>query len=260
MLKEKDLANFLYQVFRLIHSLTKYTTLPCSLQIRSMVNYAFEIITKKEQSRRTSDRKKCTKTIIALSLMLSFVLLMTSDNGFVVYAKNNSTGLDSNSVPFLFFSSPSKSMAKMQSSALSKLSSQPTVQSSSSSQLAKQSSLQTSLSDPANDESPPLSSGQLSMPSSSEHQTSSELSPWFPSVPASACKGIFQFTIDGTAHLNDQHFKNANHNITLQLTSINGNSIAGKFWIDKKGYNDNGIDFNINNISNNCKYVIFNRQ
>jgi hypothetical protein len=186
---------------------------------------------------------------------------MTSNTGFVVvYAMNNSIGFDSNSVPFLFFSSPSKSMTKMQSSPLSKLNSQPTVQSSSSSQLAIQSSSQNSLADPSNTESSPLSTGQLSMPSSSMHQPPSELSPWFPSVPASACKGIFQFTIDGTARLNDQHFKNANHNITLQLTSVNGNSIAGKFWIDKKGYNDNGIDFNINNISNNCKYVIFNRQ
>jgi hypothetical protein len=148
----------------------------------------------------------------------------------------------------------------VQSSPLSKLDSQPIVQSSSSSQLAIQSSSQNSLADASNAESSALSSGQLSMPSSSNHQPSSELSPWFPSVPASACKGIFQFTIDGTAHLNDQHFKNANHNITLQLTSINGNSIAGKFWIDKKGYNENGIDFNINNTSNNCKYVIFNRQ
>jgi hypothetical protein len=202
---------------------------------------------------------------------------MTSNDGFFAYATNNSIGFD-NKIPFLFFSSPSESTTDMQSSPLSKVNSQPRVQSSSSSQLAIQSSPQTSLSDTSNAESPPLSSGQLSIPSSSGqlsipsssgqlsipsssgHQTSSELSPWFPSVPASACKGIFQFTIDGTAHLNYPHIKNANHNITLQLTSINGNSIAGKFWIDKKGYNDNGIDFNINNISNNCKYVIFNRQ
>jgi hypothetical protein len=225
-----------------------------------MANYAFESITKKEECRGSFDRKKCSRIIIALSLLLAIVLLMTSSDGFVVYAKNNSIGLDSNSVPFLFFSSPSKSTTKMQSSPLSKLNSQPTVQSSSPSQLAMQSSSQNPLADPSNAQSSPSSYGQLSMPSSSNHQPPSELSPWFPSVPASACKGIFQFTIDGTAHLNYQHFENANHNITLQLTSINGNSIAGKFWIDKKGYNDNGINFNINNIFNNCKYVIFNRQ
>jgi hypothetical protein len=225
-----------------------------------MVNYAFESITKKQESRRTFDRKKCSKIIIALSLLLAIVLLMISNDGFVVYGENNPIGFDNNNVPFLFFSSPSKSTTKMQSSPLSNLNSQPIIQSSSSSQLAIQSSSQNSLADLSTGESSSISSGQLSNPSSSNYQHPSELSPWFPSVPASACKGIFQFTIDGTAHLNDQHFKNANHNITLQLTSINGNSIAGKFWIDKKGYNDNGIDFNINNISNNCKYVIFNRQ
>ena len=225
-----------------------------------MVNYALENITKKEESRRAFDRKKYGKIItITFSLLLAFVLLMTSNDGFFVYATSNSIGFDNN-IPYLFFSSPSTSTTDMQSSPLSKLNSQPTVQSSSSSQLAIQSPPQNSLPDTSNAEPPSLSSGQLSMPSSSGHQTSSELSPWFPSVPASACKGIFQFTIDGTAHLNDQHFKNANHNITIQLTSINGNSIAGKFWIDKKGNNDTGIDFNINNISNNCKYVIFNRQ
>jgi hypothetical protein len=222
-----------------------------------MVNY-FENITKKEESRRTFDGKKYSKIIIiAFSLLLAFVLLMISNDVFFAYAKNNSIGFDNN-VPFLFFSSPSKPTTGIQSPP--QLNSQPTVQSSSLSQLAIHSPPQNSLSDTSNAELPLLSSGQLSMPSSSEHQTSSELSPWFPSVPASACKGIFQFTIDGTAHLNYPHIKNANHNITLQLTSINGNSIAGKFWIDKKGYNDNGIDFNINNISNNCKYVIFNRQ
>jgi hypothetical protein len=85
-----------------------------------------------------------------------------------------------------------------------------------------------------------------------------------PSVPASACNGIFELTIGltigGTAHLNEQYFKNANYNITLQITSTGGDSIAGKLWIEKKGHIDKGIDFNISNISNNCKHIIFDRQ
>jgi hypothetical protein len=39
----------------------------------------------------------------------------------------------------------------------------------------------------------------------------------------------------GTAHLNEQYFKNANYNITLQITSTSSDSIAGKLWIEKKG-------------------------
>jgi hypothetical protein len=106
----------------------------------------------------------------------------------------------------------------------------------------------------------PLSFSRSPAPSSLQQPSSFRLSPWFPSVPASAYNGIFEFTMGGTAHLNEQYFKNANYNITLQITSTSSDSIAGKLWIEKKGYIDKGIDFNISNISNNCKHIIFDRQ
>jgi hypothetical protein len=106
---------------------------------------------------------------------------------------------------------------------------------------------------------PSSSSYQQPLPPISQ-QLSKKLSPWFPSVPASLCQGIFQFTIDGTAYIKNQHLTNQKHNITLQITSTNQDSIAAKLWIDRNKYNDDGIDFNIKNIADDCKYLMFNNK
>jgi hypothetical protein len=152
------------------------------------------------------------------------------------YANNSSVGMKDNNVPFLFFSSRPKSATEQQSSSISTSNSQSILQSLSPSQSQStiQSSSQSSLTD-----SPYANRRRYRLVNYQRHhhfsKSSFRISPWFPSVPASACNGIFEFTIGGTAHLNDQYFKNANYNITLQITSTNGDSIAEKFWIEKKG-------------------------
>jgi hypothetical protein len=102
------------------------------------------------------------------------------------------------------------------------------------------------------------SSLMLPLPSSSSLSTSSskKSSPWFPSIPASSCQGIFQFTIDGTAYL--KKISQRLHNVTLQIESVNGDSVSAMLWIDKKdGSNDKGINFDLRNLENNCKHITY---
>jgi hypothetical protein len=84
------------------------------------------------------------------------------------------------------------------------------------------------------------------------------MSPWFPSIPASSCQGIFQFTIDGTAYL--RKINQRQHNVTLQIESTNGDSVSAKLWIDRKNNSkDNGVNFDIKNVENNCKQITYNK-
>ena len=101
--------------------------------------------------------------------------------------------------------------------------------------------------------SPSSSPSSSSLPSSIPSKKSS---PWFPSIPASSCQGIFQFTIDGTAYL--KKINPSQHNVTLQIESTNENSVSAKLWIDRKGNSDaRPINFDIKNVENNCKNTLY---
>jgi hypothetical protein len=56
-----------------------------------------------------------------------------------------------------------------------------------------------------------------------------------PDIKFAPFTNLWKVQLGGTAHLNEQYFKNANYNITLQITSTSSDSIAGKLWIEKKG-------------------------
>jgi hypothetical protein len=102
-------------------------------------------------------------------------------------------------------------------------------------------------------QSSPSSSPSLSLPSS---PSSKKSSPWFPSIPAYSCQGIFQFTIDGTAYL--KKINSSQYNITLQIESTNRESISAKLWIDRKdNSNARPINFDIKNVENNCKNILY---
>jgi hypothetical protein len=102
--------------------------------------------------------------------------------------------------------------------------------------------------------SPSSSSPSLSsLPSS---PSSKKSSPWFPSIPAYSCQGIFQFTIDGTAYL--KKINPSQHNVTLQIESTNRDSVSAKLWIDRKdNSNARPINFDIKNVENNCKNILY---
>ena len=81
------------------------------------------------------------------------------------------------------------------------------------------------------------------------------VSPWFPSIPASDCEGIFEFTLEGTANLQAKDLKSGNHKITIKMTSDNPDLISGQLWLDKKSNNDKGSKFDIDRTFNNCRVV-----
>ena len=86
-------------------------------------------------------------------------------------------------------------------------------------------------------------------------QESKLVSPWFPSIPASDCEGIFEFTIEGTADLQSKNLKSGNHKITIKMASDSPGSINGQMWIDKKNTNDKGSKFDVDKTFNNCRVV-----
>lgn len=81
------------------------------------------------------------------------------------------------------------------------------------------------------------------------------VSPWFPSIPASDCEGIFEFTLEGTANLQAKNLKSGNHKFTIKMASDNTDSISGQLWIDKKTNNEKGTKFNVDKTFNNCRIV-----
>jgi hypothetical protein len=88
-----------------------------------------------------------------------------------------------------------------------------------------------------------------------EIEESKMVSPWFPSVPASDCEGIFEFTVEGTAELLAKNLKGGNHKITIKMISDGSDSINGQLWIDKKTNSDKGSKFDIDKTFNNCRVV-----
>src|SRR5918996_1312661 len=89
----------------------------------------------------------------------------------------------------------------------------------------------------------------------SEQQESKMVSSWFPSIPASDCEGIFEFTLEGTTNLQSKNLKAGNHKITIKMTSASPGSIDGQLWVDKKNNNDKGSKFDIDKTFNNCRVV-----
>ena len=86
-------------------------------------------------------------------------------------------------------------------------------------------------------------------------QGSKMVSPWFPSIPASDCEGIFEFTLEGTANLQAKNLKSGNHKITIKMTSDSPDFINGQLWLDKKSNSDKGSKFDIDKTFNNCRVV-----
>lgn len=86
-------------------------------------------------------------------------------------------------------------------------------------------------------------------------EESKMVSPWFPSVPASDCEGIFEFTMEGTAELLSKNLKSGNHKITIKMISDSPDSINAQLWIDKKTNGDKGSKFDIDKTFNNCRVV-----
>jgi hypothetical protein len=88
-----------------------------------------------------------------------------------------------------------------------------------------------------------------------ESEESKMVSPWFPSIPASDCEGIFEFTLEGTANLKAENLKTGNHKITIKMTSESPDLINGQLWVDKKSNNDKGSKFDVDKTFNNCRVV-----
>ena len=87
------------------------------------------------------------------------------------------------------------------------------------------------------------------------NEESKMVSPWFPSIPASDCEGIFEFTLEGTADLQAENLKTGNHKITIKMTSNSPDIINGQLWVDKKSNNDKGSKFDVDKTFNNCRVV-----
>jgi hypothetical protein len=116
---------------------------------------------------------------------------------------------------------------------------------------------------------------QSFIPQTSFAVPTGSLSPWFPSIPAIACGGTFSLSIVGdvsskNSNNGDHSSKNSNngdHNdkktIALQVkaaggTALDQNSISGQIFQGTKNIKDNnGHNFNIKSISNDCQVPTF---
>ncbi|MFL6409796.1 MAG: hypothetical protein ACJ71K_00950 [Nitrososphaeraceae archaeon] len=115
---------------------------------------------------------------------------------------------------------------------------------------------------------------QSALPPTSFAVPTGSLSPWFPSVPAIACGGTFTFTIVGDFNNKDNNNNNNKDNnnnnnsdgkrtIALQIqaaggTDLNQNSISGQIFKGKDNIKHNdGQDFTIRGVSNNCQVPMF---
>ena len=106
------------------------------------------------------------------------------------------------------------------------------------------------------------------------------LSPWFPSIPAIACGGTFTFSVVGSLDRDndngnddnngDNKNKNGNNNngdkdklYAIQIQSNGGStldtdSIEGKVFAGEKNIErNNGEDFDIKDVFNDCQVVTF---
>jgi hypothetical protein len=102
---------------------------------------------------------------------------------------------------------------------------------------------------------PPEIAKDSSLDLPAETEDPKMVSPWFPSIPASDCEGIFEFTLEGTANLQTKDVKSGNHKITIKMTADSADLINGQLWVDKKSKNDKGSKFDIDRTFNNCRVV-----
>lgn len=99
-----------------------------------------------------------------------------------------------------------------------------------------------------------------------------QISPWFPSVPAIACGGLFSLTITGKPHLNvNVHGGNDNKKdlLALQVTStpllgqdgqILTSKVDGTVAQGNKNIEHNRLhDFDVKNVFNNCRMLAFSK-
>ena len=106
----------------------------------------------------------------------------------------------------------------------------------------------------------------------------SQISPWFPSVPAIACGGLFSLTITGKPHLNVNIHGNSNSNkdllalsvtstpppVSTSLLGLNGliqsPKVDGTISQGKKNIEHNRLhDFDVKNVFNNCRMLAFSK-
>jgi hypothetical protein len=102
--------------------------------------------------------------------------------------------------------------------------------------------------------------------SSSADSTTSVLPP-SPSSRLPQCE-IFTFTVEGTTNLADagETIDDTNTDLTFEVNSIlnpydahirNDDIVSGKLWIDKDKNNEKELDFNVKEISNDCKVIAY---
>jgi hypothetical protein len=110
---------------------------------------------------------------------------------------------------------------------------------------------------------PPTSSF---LPSTSFAIPTGSLSPWFPSVPAISCGGTFSFTVIGqVSDHKGVDSGNGKQRIAIQINSAGGidlsqQSIKGKIFVGQDNIDTNqGNNFNIKNVFNNCQGLTFSR-
>lgn len=104
-------------------------------------------------------------------------------------------------------------------------------------------------------------------------------SPWFPSVPAIACGGLFSLTITGKPHLNVNVHGSSNSNkdllalsvtstpppVSISLLGLNGliqlpPKVDGTISQGKKNIEHNRLhDFDVKNVFNNCRMLAFSK-
>jgi hypothetical protein len=96
-----------------------------------------------------------------------------------------------------------------------------------------------------------------------------DLSPWFPSVPAQYCNGIFKLMIEGKLDLGKDNNLNSTgvHKFTFEIKSQNNpmsntvdrNSILGTLLINNTNpdVSGRGYNFDINKVYNSCKSAIY---
>jgi hypothetical protein len=112
-----------------------------------------------------------------------------------------------------------------------------------------------SLSSPTLDRSEIVKDSPRGSEDSVEREESKMISSWFPSIPASDCEGIFEFTVEGTTNLQAKNLVSGDHKITLKMTSSNRGMIDGQLWVDKKNNNDKGSEFDVERTFNNCRVI-----
>ena len=104
------------------------------------------------------------------------------------------------------------------------------------------------------------------LPSTSFAIPTGSLSPWFPSVPAISCGGTFSFTVIGqVSDHKGGDIGNGKQRIAIQINSAGGidlsqQSIKGKIFVGQDNIDSNqGNNFNIKNVFNNCQGLTFSR-